>query len=324
LRVPGYKRNLSIKRIVSHLIWSWRLLSLKDRDWDFVVVCCPPSMSLVGLWWIKPERLWVDVVDLWPEALPLRSRALKTLFDGSVGWVWRQLRKLAYRRARGVSVAAEFFGDFIGLDVKPHWLALPPTLSYSQVDSSETKKQSYERELRLVYLGSMNFVTDLDSLLDLMQRLQSKLRADGREPVLDIIGRGERKTWFLDQAKIRGLKVVDHGALFDRAAKQKVFIQAHWAYNGFVGSTAVGLSYKSMDYLSAGLPLINSLQGDLKHWVDDYKMGLNFSSQTLDELAVKLSRMSWDECERMSQNSRRVYLEKLSWSGFVRRVESFL
>lgn len=83
--VPSYKKNLSFSRVFSHLIFSLKLLFYKDiRNADIIYCSVPPNLVLLPIILLRifnPRiKLVCDVVDLWPEAIPLPSK-IKKLFD---------------------------------------------------------------------------------------------------------------------------------------------------------------------------------------------------------------------------------------------------
>ena len=51
-------------------------------------------------------------------------------------------------------------------------------------------------------------------------------------------------------------------------------------------SVFVGLTMKSMDYFEYALPIINNIKGDTWDFVDQYNIGLNYSSDMRLEVDV--------------------------------------
>ena len=58
-------------------------------------------------------------------------------------------------------------------------------------------------------------------------------------------------------------------------------------------NTEVALSYKSVDYLSFGLPLINSAKHDTMRLINSQDAGFNFDDNQIGVLVNKLSKISY-------------------------------
>ena len=83
------------------------------------------------------------------------------------------------------------------------------------------------------------------------------------------------------------------------------------AYAGLVPCRMVEntASNKPFEYLSAGLPLINSLEGEMAKLVDQHRIGLNYLPGDLEGLCLCIERLSTDFalCDEMSQNASKFF-----------------
>ena len=57
----------------------------------------------------------------------------------------------------------------------------------------------------------------------------------------------------------------------------------------------VGLSYKSIDYLSYNVPIINSLEDEPYNLIESERVGINFQSEKIDNLVDKIISLSKDD-----------------------------
>ena len=96
----------------------------------------------------------------------------------------------------------------------------------------------------------------------------------------------------MDKLTSLDITYLDHGASFNEQLKEEVLSTCWFGFNGFKKETEVGLSYKSIDYLSYGVPLLNSLGSDTFELVANEGVGFNFSCDNLDSLIEKLSLLS--------------------------------
>lgn len=323
LRVPSYKRNLSLKRVWSHIFFSWKVWRdpvLEDADLAFI--CVPPSLSALGpaLKLSLRGKPWIlDIVDLWPEALPV-ARWKKIVFALGFGWAWALLRRALYQRATRFVSHCQYFLDELAIDSSR--TALIPL---AQAQTEMTKLSPGERpplaqEIRLLVLGSINHVLDSRSLVALLQALPAERR------VLEILGAGESKPQLLQSLseKCPGLRIVDHSMNFDPELKRSVLARCHFGYNGYSTQTAIGITYKSIDFASQGLVFLNSVQGDLQHLVESFGAGFNYKAGEESALATKISALGESDYQRMSQSSRKIFEEKFRLDSFSRRMDHLM
>ena len=92
-------------------------------------------------------------------------------------------------------------------------------------------------------------------------------------------------------------------------------------------STEVALSYKSVDYLSYGVPLLNSAKEDTKILVNEENIGYNFNSNSLESLINKLSEININEIDIMKRKSYNIYKKNylvnpiiLIWTTFYKQL----
>ncbi len=79
-----------------------------------------------------------------------------------------------------------------------------------------------------------------------------------------------------------------------------------------VKSFVISLPNKSIEYLSAGLPIVSSLKGVLGELLSNYNCGITYESKNADDLASKLIYLfkNPDILKKMSKNAFALYKEK--------------
>ena len=145
-----------------------------------------------------------------------------------------------------------------------------------------------------------------------------------RKIYLHIIGSGPKRSWFLKNLNNHNITFQDYGLSFDENLKQKVFSKCWFGFNGFKQSTEVALSYKSVDYLSYGLPLLNSTKEDTNKLVNSEKIGFNFNEDNLGSLITKLSTISPKEVIEMKQSAYRIFKEKFSVQSYYNEMDAII
>ena len=109
--------------------------------------------------------------------------------------------------------------------------------------------------------------------------------------MLHIIGEGPEKESLLRKLQTNNINFKYHGSSFDENFKRSVISSCWFGYNGFKKNVEVGLSYKTIDYLSYGTPLLSSLNKstDTFKLLNKNGVGINFDSEKLEEV-IKKSR----------------------------------
>ena len=263
-----YAKNISFSRILSHRDFARKAAQrIECLAPDVIYAVVPPNSLIKELAHYKTQhpnvKLIFDLCDLWPEALP--RPLLKALFF-PVFWAWRHLRDAYLPKADLVITECELFCQ------KAH-LKNAKTVYWCAKDDGVFPAPNIKTDtVELAYLGSINHILDIERTARFVGEV-ARLR-----PVcVHVIGTGERKEDFLLALRKAGADVIDHGFLYDEAKKAQIFSHCRYGLNILKEGIAVGLSMKSIDYLKAGLPLINSLAGDTAHFVREARVGVNLS-----------------------------------------------
>jgi glycosyltransferase involved in cell wall biosynthesis len=173
--------------------------------------------------------------------------------------------------------------------------------------------------LSIIYLGNIGNIYDFESLLRIIKGVEQ-----ARPVMLHIIGLGPKRSWLLGKLKSLNVTYVDHGASFDDGLKKDVLSSCWFGFNGFKQGTQVGLSYKSIDYLSYGVPLLNSLGSDTFRLVADEAVGFNFSNDNLEPLIDKLSLLSSADVMTMKDNAYSLFKRKFSGDSYFSDMDNVL
>lgn len=289
IHVPAYKKNISIRRIISYIYFA-----LQIRKWikkivpDLIYLQVPPNYTEKFCLQYRldhPESKYIiDLIDLWPESLPFNK--LKTI---PLMKYWAKLRNKSLKKADYVFVECALYKyklkNFIS-DNKCKVLYL-----FKEYDKEDKKllKEVTERiknqhknkkckELLIAYLGSINNIIDIEGICKVLLTLI----LNNYKISVEIIGEGENKDNFIFRLQGIGCSVHYHGKVFDTRKKIELIGQCDYALNMMKKDVAVGLTIKSIDYFSMGLPIINNIHGDTWKLVDKYQVGINVIPDNLN------------------------------------------
>ncbi len=302
-----YARNLSVARMRSHVALSREIFQAVRRDLpDLVWVLVPPNTYARDAVRLKQEypqvRIVLDIVDLWPESLPIGK--IKEFFPFTL---WRDRRDRSFPLADAIVTECDLYQQVLAGALK----GLHPTTLYLAREERpfHPALSLPEDRLSLCYLGSINHIVDTEGIAALIRE------AGRRAPVqLHVMGDGEGREDFLRRCGEAGAEVLDHGSVYDPDRKQAVFDQCHYGLNMMKSTVRVGLTMKSIDYLEGGLPLINNLSGDTRDLIRSRGFGINIGEEPLPGV--------YDP--GMREEARRFFEERLTLQVFTRELREIL
>ncbi|MHA1343939.1 MAG: glycosyltransferase [Promethearchaeota archaeon] len=320
IKTLGYKRNISFSRILSHIIFALKIKGIiKKEKPDLIYVAIPPNAAAYSVIKIadknKKTKVIIDIVDIWPETLPIPI-VCKRYFNFFVGWFWKYLRNYALKRADYIICQSNYFKQKLAL--KGNNIQVIHLAKIIKYREKATVDAVSGKVIKIAYLGSMNTITDFDTLL----KISKTLGLNNIEIIL--IGDGERKDWLLSALKESNIKYTYFGKIFEEEKKKEILNKCDFGFNGYKSDTEVALSYKSIDYLSYGLPLINSAKNDTWDCVERYKIGFNYNKNTIDQLIENLKILNCKELEKMKKNAYQCFLENFTWDKYEAQMSGIV
>lgn len=310
IHAKPYKKNLSVARLSSHICFARGVLkALEKQSWDLIwVILAPNSLAQRCAKYCHRHRetkLVIDVNDLWPESLPMGG--LKKL--PPMGY-WRSLRDRALPKADAVVTECQLFRDRLGFSNNNCTV-----LYYCKRSNTLRKVPCVQMgdELALCYLGSINHIIDLDAVENIVAALKQRFQV-----MLHLIADGERRDELIQRVQKAGAHVVDHGTIYNAAEKQAVLDQCQLGLNIMKPTVCVGLTMKSIDYLEAGLPILNNIHGDTWDLIREKGIGINWdATQGADQ-------MDQLDLAEASQAARDFFESELTFETFQNGVEHVL
>jgi len=294
LPVPAYSKNLSIKRLYSHLVFAFKLFSFlkKLSEKPDLVVCLMPTSSaayLAGKYCRRNNIYYmVDVIDLWPDSLiPLSNN--KKLLHFLVA-PWRYLTRKAYKYANYISGESKAYAK-AAHDINPQvpwsytYLGVDVFEARNLIDRSKLEIQRSSDEIWLCYGGSLSNSYDFETILNALKIIHShKIRYK-----MIFVGEGEKRQFIETFSRKNSLNIEVTGRL-SYQDYLKCLSLCDIGFNSFIKGTKVVHSYKFNDYCAAGLYILNNLKGETAEMIDKYDVGLNFNSNDLAEKLLEVCK----------------------------------
>ncbi len=350
VHLKPYKSNLSVSRLFHIRRFAndvRQFLEADEKEWDLLYFLLPANtFAAVGAE-LKDKfhcRLIFDIIDLWPESLPLKR----------ISWLppirhWAALRDRNLDKADLIFTECSMYQDRLQLQIMANMPPVKTLYWFKQETSSVVTKEDTQtacalnientsdvawvtdtfnvsdgeerknKKIHVLYLGAINHIIDIAGITEVLKVLHRQ-----RDVVLDIIGDGESRAEFIASVEAAGITVDWHGTVFDEAEKQKIMRTCTAGINMMKQGVQAGLSMKSIDYMANGLPMINNLQGDIWELTETRNLGwnvpYNFASQTPKE-QDRSSAAFLNMCDTIEREAiRSVYEELFTEKAFEKAL----
>ena len=276
---PGYKKNISLKRILSHKRLSYNLKKyLNKRIKPDLIYCAIPSLDVakVSMDFAKKNNIKfiIDVQDLWPEAYkmifnpPLLGNIIYKPFEKKANYV--------YSNADDIIAVSQTYVDRV---LKVNNKVKIGSCVYLGTDKyifdkyiSTTKYSERDGILRVAYIGTLGSSYNIKLIIDCIKILNENHKLDLQ---FYIIGEGPLKNKMKGYAKSKNVDCVFTGFL-NYNEMIKVLSSCDIAVNPIIDGAAASIINKVGDYAAAGLPVINTQKCiEYRDLVDKYKIGIN-------------------------------------------------
>lgn len=303
LHVPVYKKNLSVSRIWSHIMFSvktyGRLCRIKP---DVVYVEIPHNTLAVATKWYKRFHnceLIMDIFDMWPESLPMKSN--HPLFR-AVCNVWRGFRNRNLKFADKVYTECNYYQELINA-AGCHVPMETKYLTREKVDV-EIQTQWEDGVVHICYVGNINNIIDIPFITDFLSQINEKKRV-----CFHLIGNGESRTRLINSLEEKEIRVISYGVVYDVYRLQEILNQCYFGINFLLPDLAIGLTMKSVTYLRAGLPLLNTVDGDTWDMVKRFGCGINIDRNNIDKAIEEIVIANETNIQEMKKIARKVFEE---------------
>lgn len=320
-----YKKNVSIRRIINHcgIARKFNRLSESEIKPD-IILCSLPTLELskAAAEYGKKNGVPVvlDVRDLWPDIfLRLVPHWAKSCFKLLLFPMFKTVRIACTEATSIVGITPAFvdWGVNYASRVRTS-LDRDFPLGYSSVTPQEKalieanrfwKKYGLcEEEFIICFFGTMGRQFEFETVIEAARKLNSQRRLFR----FILCGSGDNFEYYkklasgVDNTVFPGwVGAVEIWSLMRMSA---VGLAPYRSNEDFMAS----LPNKSIEYLSAGLPIISSLKGILKDLLSTSNCGITYENSNSDELVSILIDL-YDHPERLktiSENALDVYKEK--------------
>ena len=271
-------------------------------------------------------RIVLDLIDLWPESIPRPE--LQKLPPMRV---WASLRDRYLDCADWIFTECSLYQKILDLPEKKTtvlpWFKDEPD-GREKTGSSAAGSASVGRQdkqpLQIVYLGAVNHIIDIELITEFLRRVKEFLGRENRELLLHLIGEGEHKQDFLRSLAEGEIPFRDYGAVYEEEQKKSILQPCSFGLNFMKSSVRVGLTMKSIDYLSFGIPILNTIPDDTWELVDREKIGVNVDRDHPETAVQAVAEISADpeEWQAMHVRARETFEKNFTRQAFWQVLDS--
>jgi len=310
LKGCGYKTNISIRRYIDHLIIArkFRHRIQNSEPPDLIIASTPCyHMAYEGFRYANRNKtpIVVDIRDLWPDIFLAPN--WNSIFKLGLQMALRKdFKKVStfLRNADALTAMSQGCLDW-GLKKVGRTQSAKDRVFYLGYKRNRNENLSKRRDFSspakkmFLFIGTFGNSYELELILEAAKRFQD----DGRRAVcFTLAGTGQQYQEIKERAaKLKNVTLP--GWLEEPALNQ--LLAAAWA--GIVPCKSVidAAPNKVFEYLSAGLPLISSLEGEVAEMIDRHMIGINYRSGDAEDLFNAINKLASQAAlrEKMSANS---------------------
>ena len=301
-----YRNNVSLGRYINYQIVAlkFHFQSKHFSKPDIIVASMPDHLlAYEAARYAKKNNIpfIVDIRDLWPDIFLDRFKAMGLYDVGKIAWRWISPVDFFIEECRFFSAMSKGILQW-GLNKigrpessfdKVFYLGYKNSNARNPVTEDESLGvpawlKGREDQKVFVFIGTFGVSYELELILEAARRFEKS----GRTDVCFILaGTGEK--FDMISKKAAGLHNV---VLPGWIGQKEISVLLSKGFAGLVACRSVkdAMPNKPFEYLSAGLPLISSLEGEMAELIDLHGFGLNYLPGDLEGLCGCIERLADD------------------------------
>tara|TARA_B100001175_G_scaffold219093_1_gene186410 strand:+ start:11947 stop:13086 length:1140 start_codon:yes stop_codon:yes gene_type:complete len=278
----GYKNKISFERFLAHYDFAKKLkIEIEANDLpDLVYISLPPIDTVYNIIKFCKKNhipIIVDIIDPWPEVF-LRifpnsmrkfGRILFTPFYLQVKYIFNNASAI-------VSISKKYRNWALKLIKKNK----PNGVFYPAVKlKNQNNLKKHNDKIRFVYAGALSTSYDVETIIHAAKKLTKKFQ---NKCEFYIAGSGPK---FENLKKLsKKLNNVFFTGYLNEKELNKLLLSSDIGIACYSKKSTQSVTYKLFDYLSAGLPIISSLPGEMEKFLSQNNIGYFFRPENQEDL----------------------------------------
>jgi glycosyltransferase involved in cell wall biosynthesis len=311
VKSPEYYDNLSLTRLKAHYIFSKAMIVELDKREkpDAIMMTMPPvSLAYEVTKWGKKHGVPViiDIIDPWPDILRKGMKSFPGLVQDAILMPMTKRINLAFNRAAaitGISNAYINWAKKYNPGIKElHCFYPARKLKEIQalMDEFAQSIPKNPEKVRVIYAGSFASSYDIPTMVKAAEILDKKY---GDKIEIAIAGAGPQTDLVKEyEAKCSNLTYLGR---LPKDELMKEYYKADVGMTQHIKGATQSVTYKLFDLLVCGLPIMNSLESEMKDIILDNEVGMFNSPHDPEQLAANIEKLYLDRAllNRMKKNA---------------------
>lgn len=296
----GYMSNIAPRRMFAHYRFGKDLVQeLKRREKpDVIFMAFPPiSMAYEVSRWASKEGIPViiDIIDPWPDIFRAAMKRIPAKIQDAVLYPMSYRLKAVLERVYAVSAISNQYIDWAKqyCPAVKRTLCVYPAVQFAEMQAMLQKiGENVTRsavQLRVIYAGSLASSYDIPTILEAAAILEQQY---GDSIRFIIAGVGPQEHLVKDY-QLRHTNLDYLGRLV-KADLMKEYYLADIGLTQHVKGATQSVTYKLFDLLACGLPIMNSLESEMKDMILSNRVGFFNSPGDASQLAANIAALHED------------------------------
>ena len=336
---PGYKTNISFRRLWDHFILGrnlFLLLQLEQELPDFGFIGYPPIESaLVMSNWLKKHNIpiMLDVKDQWPSMfLDLAPKIVKPVFAFLLIPYFYYSKKTLRNSTAFCSMSKSFLkwmSKSSGRSLSKRDIIFPlvAPISKSQPNQLAQAKKwlnscgiDLSHNRRFCFVGSLSPAFDFGMIRDVAKKfMEEKIECQ-------FVICGDGHSAYNIRKMMAGLNNVIFTGWIDRSRIEALVARSLGSLAPYKNTTnfTENIPNKIIDSLSYGIPIITPLDGEVKKIIKLEKVGFHVKSSKEFEFAILALLRNRALAKNLAKNAKKLYSKKYSFDKVLSHTISLI
>ena len=322
---PGYERNISLARLWDHFVLGRNLSLLLQSEKEFPDVAFigypPIETALVMVSWLKKHNIpaMLDVKDQWPSMfVELAPKILRPVF-ALLLFPYFYYSKKTLKNATAFSSMSKTFLEWIsknsGRPLSKKDIVFPLVAPHTKSKSYELVQAKkwlnscgidFSHNRRFCFIGSLSPAFDFNMIRDVATKfMNEKIKCQ-----FVLCGDGNSADEIRNM--MAGLNNVVFTGWIDKPGIEALLARSLGSlapYKNIANFTA-NIPNKIIDTLSYGIPIITSLDGEVKKIIKHKKVGFHVKSSSELEFVILTLLSDRAVFKSIAKNAKKLYLSE--------------
>lgn len=306
IKCCSYEKHVSFARFFSLLQFACKILyhGLKNPRPDFIVLAMSypfGDIVTVILKKIHKAKLICDLRDLWPEVFTIFLPERLKSFSKYIFFLFYQMRKYTFDNSDAVIAVSKTYlnvalnsskslKDKISLVAYFSSYQLSEGIQLKDFDEAFRKRNTMH-DFVVVYAGTLGSNYDMPTIVKAAKILSEV------DPSIKfkIAGDGPLRNLFENYQSASSFSNLSYLGVLNSEQITELYLHTHVLMLNYSNESSVVFPAKVFDAFAFGIPIINSLKGELSDFIIKNKIGLQYFSGDPDSLANAILRLRNDK-----------------------------